>query len=42
MVDLERRKFLKLSLKLIATPHLTNWPNFDYYKDGTDWLRLKI
>ena len=29
-------------VKVIATPHLTNWPNFDYYKDGANWLRKKI
>ena len=29
-------------LKVIATPHLTNWPNFDYYKEGVNWLKTKI
>ena len=29
-------------IKVIATPHLSNWPNFDYYKDGAIWLKNKI
>ena len=29
-------------VKVIATPHLTNWPNFDYYKKGVEWLKSKI
>ncbi len=29
-------------IKVIATPHLTNWPNFDYYKEGVNWLKTKI
>jgi len=29
-------------IKVIATPHLTNWPNFDYYKDGAEWLKEKL
>ena len=29
-------------VKIIATPHLTNWPNFDYYEDGVKWLKNKI
>lgn len=40
--------YLKSSLqdlgrvKIIATPHLTNWPNFDYYKEGAEWLKEKV